>query len=163
MDRAAAEQLYRRLGGVVLRRAEQLLGDSAAARDVLQDVFTRVIASEQSLEAIDSPVAWLYQITTRCCLNHLNAGARRGQLLSLHASRDERSARPDVDDRLTVAQLLRSVPEALQEIAILYYVDQLSHEEIARQIGTSRRTVGNRLEEFRALARAGDVTLPEVA
>jgi RNA polymerase sigma-70 factor (ECF subfamily) len=53
-----------------------------------------------------------------------------------------------------VRQLLLEVPEQLREIAVYYYVDQMDQEEIAALLGVSRRTVGNRLEEFKAAARA---------
>ena len=34
------------------------------------------------------------------------------------------------------------------------YVDCMSHEEIARTIGVSRRTIGNRLKEFQCQAQS---------
>ena len=59
----------------------------------------------------------------------------------------------EAETRLTAATVLSAVPEELREVAIYYYVDQMNHDEIAAMLGTSRRTVGNRLEEFRAAAK----------
>jgi RNA polymerase sigma-70 factor (ECF subfamily) len=56
-----------------------------------------------------------------------------------------------LEARVVVKKILREVPEDLQEIAIYYYVDEMSHEEIAAIVGVSRRTVGNRLATFQAL------------
>jgi DNA-directed RNA polymerase specialized sigma24 family protein len=53
------------------------------------------------------------------------------------------------------------VPDELQDIAVYYYVDELSHEEIAGIVGVSRRTVGNRLATFHALVKG--LATPEVA
>ena len=44
-----------------------------------------------------------------------------------------------------------------------YYLDQMSHDEIARLTGLSRRTIGNRLVEFHTAARLAAVEVKEVA
>ena len=54
----------------------------------------------------------------------------------------------------SLADLLRGFPEELQEIAIYYFVDEMSQDEIARIAGISQRTVSNRLTAFRNLAKA---------
>jgi RNA polymerase sigma-70 factor (ECF subfamily) len=63
----------------------------------------------------------------------------------------ESSHDEDAEARVIVQKILAGVPEELQEIAIYYYVDEMSHEEIAALVGVSRRTVGNRLAAFQAL------------
>lgn len=47
-----------------------------------------------------------------------------------------------------LAQIWRTLPEDLLEIAMYRHGDGLSHDEIAELVGVSRRTVGNRLEEL---------------
>jgi DNA-directed RNA polymerase specialized sigma24 family protein len=59
-----------------------------------------------------------------------------------------------VDDQLTVRALLRFVPDDMQELAIYYFVDQMSQDEIAGLTGIPRRTIGYQLGQFRARARA---------
>jgi len=49
-----------------------------------------------------------------------------------------------------VRTLMRHVPTDLQEIAIYYFVDHMSQDEIALMVGLPRRTVGYRLEQFRS-------------
>ena len=46
--------------------------------------------------------------------------------------------------------LLDLVPEDTQEMAVHYFVDQMSHDEIALLMSVPRRTIGYRLEQFRA-------------
>ena len=58
------------------------------------------------------------------------------------------------DLELTLRRLLRDVPQELSEIAAYYFVDHMNQDEIASILGVSRRTVGNRIEEFRQAARA---------
>jgi RNA polymerase sigma-70 factor (ECF subfamily) len=59
-----------------------------------------------------------------------------------------------MDARPTLAALLRRIPEDLHEVAVYYYVDDMSQDEIAGLLNVARRTIGNRLDAFRAAARA---------
>ena len=51
-------------------------------------------------------------------------------------------------------QVWRRVDPDLLAVGVHYYVDGLSHAEIARIIGVSRRTVGNRVTELQKAVRA---------
>ena len=147
LDRIALEELYRRYGASVLRRARQLLRDEAAARDAMQDVFLKAWRAGDSFRRDASPMTWLYHITTNHCLNQLRDQQRRAELLrEQHACVDTASSS---DDRIVVAQVLASLPEDLRAIAVYYFIDQMSHDEIASIVGLSRRTIGNRVDELR--------------
>jgi RNA polymerase sigma-70 factor (ECF subfamily) len=148
--REAVEDLYTRYSRVVYRRARELLGDDAAARDAVQEVFVRVIKSGGKVPAEPSPTAWLYRVTTNLCLNRLRDRSRRGALLAQkYVQRDE--VNPTSEVRAMVATILDRMPEEVQDIAVYFFVDELTYDEIARLVGISRRTVGNRLLEFREL------------
>jgi RNA polymerase sigma factor (sigma-70 family) len=62
------QDIYRRYGAVVYRRARRMLGDEQAAKDVCQEVFLRLFRSLPEFERA-SPVTWLYKVTTNHCLN----------------------------------------------------------------------------------------------
>ena len=154
MDSSAVDQLYRAYGPAVLRRARAILRDEEQARDVMQEAFIQAIEVGNGFRGDASPMTWMYRITTNLCLNRIRDHGRRSRLLAENARLDEVALEVAPDDRLTLTAILRSVPEHLREIAVYHYVDRMSHEEIAGIIGTSRRTVGNRLEEFKRIARA---------
>ena len=59
MDAATIDELYRRYGPVVLRRARAILGDEEMARDVLQEVFVRVVEQKGSFRGEASPMTWI--------------------------------------------------------------------------------------------------------
>ena len=69
-------------------------------------------------------------------------------VLDLAAAEEGRDG--GADTQILVRRVLERVPEELQDVAIYYYVDDLSHDEIATIVGVSRRTVGNRLATFHA-------------
>lgn len=146
-----AEALYAKYGGLVLRRARAMLGDEHLARDAAQEVFLKVVRSFGEFRAEASPITYLYRVTTNHCLNVVRDRQRRGEV----AQDADEAGEPNVslDERLTLSAVLARVPEALREVAVYFYLDQLSHEEIAALCGVSRRTVGNRLVEFHEAAR----------
>ena len=146
-------QLYAQYGPMVLRRARAMLSDEHAARDAAQEIFLKVLESMAQFRAESSPVTWLYRATTNHCLNLLRDGARRNRALDALAFVSSDEAEAGLDERLTLNAVLAQVPEPLREIAVYYYLDQMSHDEIAQLIGVSRRTVGNRLVEFHAACK----------
>jgi RNA polymerase sigma-70 factor, ECF subfamily len=151
VEREELERLFRRYSASVFRRARAILGDHEAAEDATQEVFLRAIRAQEELRAVASPIAWLYRVTTNLCLTRLRDSARR-RILDRSAVRSSVGAEPAVDDALTLQAMLRHIPEELQEIAVSYFVDRLSQEEIADLVGLPRRTVSYRLEQFRILA-----------
>ena len=58
------EDLYRRYGPSVLRRARTLLGNDADAQDAMQEVFMKVMRSSDDFRGAASPMTWLYRVTT---------------------------------------------------------------------------------------------------
>lgn len=154
MELAPIEELYRRHGAMVLRRARRILGEEEAARDAMQEVFVKVMRDRESFRGEASPVTWLYKVTTNLCLNKIRDASRQRALLAENAPAREVSGGVAPEDRAAVATLIASLPDELREIAVYYYVDEMNQDEIAEIAGVSRRTVGNRLEEFRMAARA---------
>lgn len=146
------DELYHRYGALVLRRARALLADEQAARDATHDVFVKVLGALEDFRHEASPVTWLYRATTNHCLNVIKAQSRRGRVVPLLRAEPPPDAL-SLEERLSLNRVLHRVPDELREIAVYYYLDQMSHEEIARLTGLSRRTVGNRLVAFHAAAR----------
>ncbi len=139
---------YERYRRAVFARARTLLGCDDSAKDVMQEAFIRL---HQELHILDqpSPMAWLYRVTTNLCLNRLRDERRRTVLL---ASVRQGDVDPeDAEVRAVVLDILRRVPDDLREVAVYYYADEMTHEEIAALMGVSRRTIGNRLLSFDAI------------
>jgi RNA polymerase sigma-70 factor, ECF subfamily len=149
------DSLFRTHGRSVFRRAGAILGDAEAAKDVMQEVFLRAMNARAEIAASESALWWLHRVTTNICLNRIRDASRRQRILNAATSGEEPAASygTHIDTVLTVRALLRHVPEELQEIAIYYFVDQMSQEEISSQIGVPRRTVSYRLQQFRELAQ----------
>jgi RNA polymerase sigma-70 factor (ECF subfamily) len=147
---AEFERLYAQYSRTVYRRALRLLGDKDAASDATQEVFERVIESGGAVPADPTTIAWLYRVTTNLCINRLRDRNRHDSLLaSKYATAGVAPAIGET--RTVVGDLLNRVPEELQDVAIYYFVDELTYDEIAPLLGVSKRTVSNRLAAFRTL------------
>jgi RNA polymerase sigma-70 factor, ECF subfamily len=143
ISRAEMDEIYRRYGALVFRRARRILADEQLARDVCQDVFVQLLRLGGRWET-PSRIGWLFRTTTNCCLNLIRGSNRRKRFLRLLPPV------PVVPPSLPAQLLLRGLPEHLQEVAIYYGLDQMSQEEIGLVLGLSQKTVSNRIRELRA-------------
>ena len=155
IDAREIERVYRELGHVVLRRARVLLRSDAEARDVLHDVFEDLLARPEQLDGVERRTAWLYRVTTNRCLKRIRERDGRARILrSIGADEETRRGAEAAERRATSAaaeevararELLGRLPSPLAEVAVYYHIDGMTHEEIARIIGCSRRHVGDLL------------------
>ena len=149
------ESLFRLYSHRVLRRASAILGDGDAAKDVMQEVFARALNARAELPNAAASMGWLYRITTNLCLSSMRDRTRHRRILDRWTPPPTIAvAAPAADSALTVRALLRDVPDDLQELAIYYFVDEMSQAEIAALTGIPRRTVGYRLEQLRVRIQA---------
>lgn len=148
------ERLYREHGHAVLRRARQIVGDETEARDVLQDVFASLVERPDQFREQSSITTWLYSVTTHACLNRLRNARNRTRLLESNVTRlRPRTAVATSEQSALVREVLAGLPEDQAQVAIYYYVDQMTQQEIATVMGCSRRHVGNLLERMQRSAR----------
>ncbi len=148
--------LYRKHGGMIFRRARSILGDDERARDVVQDVFLLLHRQREVLRS-GGLASWLYTTTTHRCFNVLRNHGTRSRLLG-EARETMPTEHHDRSEPLVLVRgLLPELPEELALLAVYRFVDEMTHAEIATQLGCSRRHVGDllvRLEERLVAARA---------
>ncbi len=139
---------YKTHGNVVLRRARQILGNDDA-EEVLQEVFIALAERPMQYEGRSSLVTYLYSATTHACLSRIRNRKRRQALLDVKVAPDTSHNSVARGETLVIVRdLLARVPEDLAQAAIYYYVDEMTHDEIAAMMGCSRRHVGNLVERF---------------
>ena len=137
------EELYRRHGHLVFRRARWLLGSDDDARDVTQDVFLQMHAQGFRFAGRSSIVTYLYSVTTHACLNRLRTARTRARLLGEEAARWARTANPTTEARTLAREVLAALSEDDAALAVYLYCDELSHAEIGQLLGCSGRHVWN--------------------
>lgn len=148
------EAFYRSHGPMVLRRCRRLLRDEAKAVDAMHDVFVEILRRRDVLEA-SSPAGLLLTTATNLCLNRLRSERRKpedgdDQLLLRIASLDGdgRVEEQTLAGRI-LARLFSGQPESSRMIAVLHYVDRLTLEEVAAEVGMSVSGVRKRLRNIK--------------
>jgi RNA polymerase sigma-70 factor (ECF subfamily) len=149
-DRLVA--LYGQYGAIVYARCRRMLGDAAAAEDVTQDTFLRVLRHPGCIPD-ENVLPWLYRIATNLCLNAIRDGRVRAIPMDVLPERSGASLDELLANRDLVARLVLRVPPKLQMTAWFFYVDGMRQEEIAEVLGMSRRAVAKRLAQFIAQSR----------
>lgn len=150
------EAYYRDYGALVLRRCQKMLRDPEKAVDAMHDVFVNLLRAGDRLEQ-DKPASLLLRVATNVCLNRLRTERRRPEdpgeekLLAIAAA-EEPGSRSLA--RLFLGDLLGRELESTRVMAVMHYVDGLSLEEVAREVGMSAAGVRKRLRGLRARVSA---------
>ena len=145
------EALWNRYGSLVLRRCRQLLRDHDEALDVCQDVFVQILRRRDVID-IRFPSSLIYRIATNLCLNRIRDRRHWPDLVE-----DEQLARiARLDDptaavhaRFILGRLFARHRESTRLIATLHFVDGLTLEEVAGEVGMSVSGVRKRLRALR--------------
>ncbi|MEZ4468638.1 MAG: sigma-70 family RNA polymerase sigma factor [bacterium] len=147
--------LYTRHAGLVHRRVRRFF-PAEDSEEHVHAIFLRALEKQDGFRGESSPTTWLYQLATRYCLNHLRDRARQRAALALNAELPWLlpAEAPDAAARVFLEELWATLDEETTLMATYYFVDGMTHAEIARITGVSRRTVGNRLDALQVQARA---------
>jgi RNA polymerase sigma-70 factor (ECF subfamily) len=165
-DEAAFEQIMSlyadRLYSYILR----MVGNATDAEDLVQETFLRAYQGLPNFDGRASLGTWLYRIATNLCIDHQRRRARRAPTVSYSAHDDEDGEATEWDfpdlqtpnplDAALNRELEAVVEEAigklspkLKTVLLLYDVEELSYEEIARVLGIPIGTVKSRLNHAR--------------
>jgi RNA polymerase sigma-70 factor (ECF subfamily) len=151
-DPAAITEFYEHFGDTVYRVAYRLLGSSADAEDVVQDVFLGLPEALKTFAARGSLEGWLKRVTTRTALMML-----RKQRIRRESSLDEMSEIPGATnpgnpvDRVALERALKKLPLKLRSAFVLKEVEGYTHAEIGEILGIS--VTASKIQLYRARKR----------
>lgn len=146
------ETLYRRYGGMVMRRCRRLLRTEEEAADAMHDVFVQLLRHEDRLQG-QAPSSLLYRIATNVCLNRLRSKRRRPEdaeqdlvmRIAVVGDEEERS-----HARGLLGRIFGREQESTRTIAVLHLLDGMTLEEVAQEVGLSVSGVRKRLRTLRS-------------
>jgi RNA polymerase sigma-70 factor (ECF subfamily) len=146
------ESLYRTHGPMVLRRCRALLRDENKAVDAMHDVFVELMRHNDRLDE-RAPGGLLLTMATNLCLNRIRTERRHPEtpdddLLTQIAGLDDDSESTSLARRI-LDRIFAGQPASTRTIAVLLYVDRLTLEEVAAEVGLSVSGVRKRLRTLK--------------
>jgi len=126
-------------------------GNEAAAKDITQEVFLKLMTRIGQFENRSEFSTWLYRLVTNACLDRKRA-LRRFLFFGDSKELKVPDRRGSIEDKYIQKELEKSVREViagmkpkLRMAILLKYFDDLSYDEIAVALGCSKGTVASRL------------------
>ncbi|MCS6805353.1 MAG: sigma-70 family RNA polymerase sigma factor [Acidobacteriota bacterium] len=162
-NEVAFEQIYRAHVRKVYSLCLRLLGNSAEAEDVMQDVFVQLHRKIGTFQGEAALSTWLYRLTVNTVLMHLRRKKRKpmqepigeGSVHSLaEESRSRRQSEATLIDRMALERALRQLPNGYRSVLVLHDVEGYEHEEIARMLGIRAGTSKSQLHKARLRMRS---------
>lgn len=141
----------------VFSAAMRILGDSARAQDVTQDVFLRVWRNPTRFDARRGELGSYLRLMARSRALDLwregQAAGRARDRLELSVAHDEQVRADDRpatlaerdEDRATIREALSRLPEQQREALVLAYYGGMTADEIARRSGVPLGTAKSRI------------------
>jgi RNA polymerase sigma-70 factor (ECF subfamily) len=126
-------------------------GDPAAAMDIAQDTFLKLLSSIQNFRGTASFDSWLYRIVVNACLDYKRSGRRvtpfLETLLDAVAAPAESvlTRMMRVEREQTIQEIVARLAPEQRIVVVLRYTEGLSYDQIAEIVGCSNGTVASRL------------------
>jgi len=142
---------YRKYGPMVLRRCWRILKDREKAHDAMQEVFLKLLQNHGRLHGLYMS-SLLYRMATNICLNKIRDD-RKHQTPFNSDFLTQVSSVGDLEDSWIYASLfdyiLKVEKASTHQIAVMYFVDGLTMEEIAEEMNLSVTAICKRLQRLR--------------
>ena len=132
-----------------MRKAQRVLRNRDDAVDVVHALFVDLLPKWSS----DVDLPYLYRAVTNRCLNLLRDAGTRARLLAQQGDAAAPLGRVRLEDEVVGSALIAALAQRLDEghfeVLVARFVDDMTQDEIAQQLGLSRKTIGKRLDRIR--------------
>lgn len=134
-----------------------MMQNKEKAEEMTQEVFIKAGQSLHRFIPLANHKTWLYRIATNACINEIIRASNKYEQLSIDPTHDPiataESAPTSADEAIDIRQFMDQLKKEDQEIFSYKYFDQMTHEEIARIMHVSKRTIINHNNRIMQLFR----------
>jgi RNA polymerase sigma-70 factor (ECF subfamily) len=150
-DVAAFETLYRRHNDALYRYLFRLCRNRAAAEDVFQEVWSKIIRARDKYRPTAKFTTFLYHVAHNCFIDYVRRNKKHGNTSNIEP--DTQPGSGDLPDDLTEKTIarrrleaaLRDLPDEQRDVFLLYEEAGLSLDQIASITDCKRETAKSRL------------------
>ena len=152
-DLSALGEIYNRHHRMVYQTAFAITGDPEAASDLSQDVFLRLYRFAKHIDSERPLEPWLYRMTANLSYTWVKRNRLGPRLISAMVDWIQPAARKPSPQDLTeqkelweqVERAISALPLPQRVVVVLYYLNDLSLQEIADTLDIPLGTVKSRL------------------
>lgn len=147
--------LYDGFAGAMFSLALEVLGDRWEAEEVTQDVFAYVWKNPKAYSPVKGKFSsWLLVITRNRSIDRLRSRKRKvvhGEPIEALSNRQDHSSEDGAehavraDERSSIKEAFKQLPQDQREVLELAYFKGLNHQEISDQLKLSLGTVKSRI------------------
>jgi RNA polymerase sigma-70 factor (ECF subfamily) len=159
-DAAAFEELVRRHGDKMFRRALSMMRDEDTALDMAQMAWIKAWKRLTQFQGDSSFATWMTRVTINVCLDHIrkakrwkfaesieemeeNSGGVERKLPIIETNPTERLEREELKKKIDKA--LAQLSEGHRAVIMMHTFEEMAYKEIAESMGCSIGTVMSRL------------------
>jgi RNA polymerase sigma-70 factor (ECF subfamily) len=154
-EREAFDELIRRWADPLRRYVFRVAGNAELADELVQDIWLRVLHGIGRLQDPDKFRPWLFGIAHRRMMDQLRE--RYASPIDAHATAEDIAVEATLADReLEARELgrgLQRLPAAERDLLSLFYLEELSLNDVASVLAVPVGTVKSRLFRARNLLR----------
>jgi len=157
-DAGALDELLDRYWPMLFRYAQRRTGSRETAADIAQDVFCRLWERRDAWRAAGSVRGLLFRLARNIAVTQhrrmrVRERADHGFAELHHATGAGPLPAERAEVRAALSRAIAALPGRRREVFVLRMMDDLSYEEIADVMGTSKQTVANQLSHALAALR----------
>ncbi|MEU1179910.1 SigE family RNA polymerase sigma factor [Streptomyces sp. NPDC005820] len=143
------EEFYARSRQSLVGQLYLMTGDLHEAQDVVQEAFVRAWARRARLHRDAGPEAWIRTVAWRLAVSRWRRRGRSLEAWRRHAGGRADSGPAPEPDTVALVTALRRLSERQRRIAVLFYVCDLTVDQVAAETGISAGTVKTHLSRAR--------------
>ncbi len=148
MTQKEIETLFRQHYAAMYRLARTILYDADESKDVVSDVFVRLLHNNPSVQ-VEKMEGYLMMAVRNRCLDVLSHKSVREQVEKLFSEelKQRHIIARNEDERLDrlMQYIEGELPPLSQQILRLRFLQEMTYEEVAQEVGVSKVTVYNHL------------------
>lgn len=148
-DSTAFSEVYDKLYRKLFLFAKSLIGDTEEARDIVADSFIKLWSQKNSFANMVHLQVYFYTVIKNSCIDYLRKDKLRTKIenrLSSSGNLSENAIELKYQEAELVQLLyarINQLPERMQQVFKLTYLDGYSRAEVAQMLNLSENTIRN--------------------